>query len=74
MCTDGIGTKKNVFIVSATNRPDTLDTTLMKPGRLDQLIFIPMPYFKSRLGILRATLRKSPVSKDVDLSYMSAQT
>jgi len=71
---DGIGTKKNVFIIGATNRPDTLDTALMRPGRLDQLIFIPMPDFESRLGILRATLRKSPVSKDVDLSYMSAQT
>merc|ERR1712084_115124 len=71
---DGIGTKKNVFTIGATNRPDTLDTALMRPGRLDQLIFIPMPDFESRLGILRATLRKSPVSKDVDLSYMSAQT
>merc|ERR1712084_31449 len=71
---DGIGVKKNVFIIGATNRPDTLDTALMRPGRLDQLIYIPMPDFESRLGILRATLRKSPVSKDVDLSYMSAQT
>merc|ERR1712086_1157208 len=46
----------------------------MRPGRLDQLIYIPMPDFDSRLGILRATLRKSPVSKDVDLSYLATQT
>merc|ERR1739845_234249 len=71
---DGVGAKKNVFIVGATNRPDIIDTALMRPGRLDQLIYIPMPDFDSRLGILRATLRKSPISKDVDLSYMSAQT
>ena len=71
---DGIGSKKNVFIVGATNRPDIIDTALMRPGRLDQLIYIPMPDFESRLGILRATLRKSPVSKDVDLSYLAAQT
>merc|ERR1712127_686957 len=40
----------------------------------DQLIYIPMPDFESRLSILRATLRKSPISKDVDLSYMASQT
>ena len=71
---DGVGAKKNVFIIGATNRPDIIDTALMRPGRLDQLIYIPMPDFESRLGILRATLRKSPISKDVDLSYMATQT
>merc|ERR1711971_622843 len=71
---DGIGAKKNVFIIGATNRPDIIDTALMRPGRLDQLIYIPLPDFDSRLGILRATLRKSPVSKEVDLSYLASQT
>merc|ERR1712032_484794 len=71
---DGVGAKKNVFIIGATNRPDIIDTALMRPGRLDQLIYIPMPDFESRLQILRATLRKSPVSKDVDLSYLASQT
>lgn len=71
---DGIGAKKNVFIIGATNRPDIIDTALMRPGRLDQLIYIPMPDYDSRLSILRATLRKSPVAKDVDLSYLAAQT
>merc|ERR1712086_674234 len=71
---DGIGAKKNVFIIGATNRPDIIDTALMRPGRLDQLLYIPMPDYDSRLGILRATLRKSPVSKEVDLAYLSAQT
>merc|ERR1712230_193604 len=71
---DGVGSKKNVFIIGATNRPDIIDTALMRPGRLDQLIYIPMPDFESRLSILRATLRKSPVSKEVDLSYLASQT
>lgn len=71
---DGVGAKKNVFIIGATNRPDIIDTALMRPGRLDQLIYIPMPDYESRLSILRATLRKSPVSKDVDLSYLASQT
>merc|ERR1711976_426880 len=71
---DGVGAKKNVFIIGATNRPDIIDTALMRPGRLDQLIYIPMPDFESRLSILRATLRKSPVSKEVDLNYLASQT
>merc|ERR1740139_1506449 len=50
---DGIGAKKNVFIIGATNRPDIIDTALMRPGRLDQLIYIPMPDYDSRLSILR---------------------
>merc|ERR1712232_991723 len=71
---DGVGAKKNVFIIGATNRPDIIDTALMRPGRLDQLIYIPMPDYDSRLSILRATLRKSPVSKEVDLAYLASQT
>jgi transitional endoplasmic reticulum ATPase len=71
---DGVGAKKNVFIIGATNRPDIIDTALMRPGRLDQLIYIPMPDFESRLSILRATLRKSPVAKEVDLAYLASQT
>ncbi len=71
---DGVGAKKNVFIIGATNRPDIIDTALMRPGRLDQLIYIPMPDYESRLSILRATLRKSPISKDVDLAYLASQT
>jgi len=72
---DGFGDrKKNVFIIGATNRPDILDPALIRPGRLDQLMYIPMPDFGSRLEILRANLRKSPLSKDVDLSYLASQT
>lgn len=71
---DGVGAKKNVFIIGATNRPDIIDTALMRPGRLDQLIYIPMPDYESRLSILRATLRKSPIAKEVDLAYLASQT
>merc|ERR1711937_141274 len=68
---DGIGAKKNVFIIGATNRPDIIDAALMRPGRLDQLIYIPMPDLESRQSILKATLRKSPVSPDVPLDYLA---
>merc|ERR1712005_22871 len=63
---DGVGSKKNVFIIGATNRPDIIDTALMRPGRLDQLIYIPMPDRAARESILKAVLRKSPVSEGVD--------
>merc|ERR1712227_177515 len=68
---DGMGSKKNVFIIGATNRPDIIDSAILRPGRLDQLIYIPLPDEPSRLAILKACLRKSPVAKDVDLSYLS---
>jgi len=71
---DGMNSKKNVFIIGATNRPDIIDTALMRPGRLDQLIFIPMPDLGSRQSILRSVLRKSPVSSEVDLDYLATQT
>lgn len=68
------GNKKNVFIIGATNRPDILDTALIRPGRLDQLIYIPMPDYASRLSILKATLRHTPICSDVDLEYLAAKT
>lgn len=71
---DGMGKKKQVFIIGATNRPDIIDTALMRPGRLDQLIYIPMPDVESRKSILKAVLRKSPVSKDVDLNFLAEKT
>jgi len=67
---DGVGAKKNIFIVGATNRPEIMDEALLRPGRLDQLIYIPLPDQPSRLGILRANLRKTPLSKDVDLNFI----
>lgn len=71
---DGMQSKKSVFIIGATNRPDIIDTALMRPGRLDQLIFIPMPDLASRKSILKSILRKSPVSPDVDLQYLAEHT
>ena len=71
---DGMGAKKNVFIIGATNRPDIIDPAVLRPGRLDQLIYIPLPDEKSREAILKANLRKSPIAKDVDLSYIAKVT
>ncbi|QCE14531.1 cell division cycle protein 48 homolog [Vigna unguiculata] len=71
---DGMTAKKTVFIIGATNRPDIIDPALLRPGRLDQLIYIPLPDQSSRLQIFKACLRKSPISKDVDLQALSSYT
>lgn len=71
---DGMNAKKNVFVIGATNRPDQIDTALLRPGRLDQLIYIPLPDEASRLSVLNATLRKSPIAKDVDLALIAKHT
>merc|ERR1712226_595717 len=68
---DGMGAKKNVFIIGATNRPDIIDAAILRPGRLDQLIYIPLPDEASRVSILKSNLRKTPVSKNVDMQYMA---
>lgn len=71
---DGVGSKKNVFVIGATNRPDTIDPALIRGGRLDQMIYIGMPDFEARISVLRASLRKSKVAKDVDLAQIAAVT
>lgn len=70
---DGIGVKKSVFIVGATNRPDILDDALLRPGRLDQLVYIPLPDIKSRVSILKAILRKTPINANIDLEYIATK-
>ncbi|KHM98917.1 Cell division cycle protein 48 like [Glycine soja] len=71
---DGMNVKKTVFIIGATNRPDIIDSALLWPGRLDQLIYIPLPDQESRYQIFKACMRKSPVSKDVDLRALAEYT
>jgi transitional endoplasmic reticulum ATPase len=71
---DGMNQKKNVFIIGATNRPDQIDPALLRPGRLDQLIYIPLPDEVSRISILKAALKKSPVSPEVDIKFLANKT
>lgn len=71
---DGMTSKKNVFVIGATNRPEQLDNALCRPGRLDTLVYVPLPNESSRAGILKAQLRKTPVADDVDLNYIASRT
>ena len=58
----------------APYRPDIIDPAILRPGRLDQLIYIPLPDEASRLSILKAVLRKSPIAADVDLNHLGKVT
>ena len=71
---DGVNAKKSIFFIGATNRPDILDEALLRPGRLDQLIYIPLPDETSRYSILKANLRKTPIAADVDLHFIAKLT
>lgn len=71
---DGMGERGNVFIIGATNRPDTMDPAILRTGRLDQMIFIPMPDKTSRLSIFRALLRKADVSPRVNFLKLAEKT
>jgi len=71
---DGVGARKNVFVIGATNRPDILDPAVIRPGRLDQLIYIPLPDLKSRSAIFKAALRKAPLAKDIDIEVLARST
>ena len=71
---DGIGGGKTLFIIGATNRPDILDPGIMRPGRLDQLIYIPLPDHPSREAIFKASLRKSPIEPGLTFSKLADVT
>jgi transitional endoplasmic reticulum ATPase len=71
---DGMGSGKTLFIIGATNRPDILDPGIMRPGRLDQLIYIPLPDRESRVSIFKANLRKSPIAPDIDMETLADAT
>jgi len=71
---DGVGAKKNLFIIGATNRPEILDEALLRPGRLDQLIYIPLPDKPSRVAIMKALTRKAPVAANIYLDFIADLT
>lgn len=71
---DGVESRKSVFIIGATNRPDILDPAVMRPGHLDQLVYIPLPDYGSRVSIFKANLRKCPLDPGVDIEKLALAT
>ncbi|KAH7139364.1 P-loop containing nucleoside triphosphate hydrolase protein [Dendryphion nanum] len=71
---DGIEALKQVSIIGATNRPDVLDSALIRPGRFDARIHIGLPNEAARKQILEIHNRKQPLADDVDLSLVASKT
>jgi ribosome biogenesis ATPase len=68
---DGLDPRKGVYVVAATNRPDMIDPAMLRPGRLDKLLFVPLPPADGRASILRALTRKTPLAPGVDLAAVA---
>ena len=71
---DGFEMKDNIILIAATNRPDILDPALLRPGRFDRQIVVDRPDRPGRRAILDVHSRGKPISKDIDLDALAAQT
>jgi ribosome biogenesis ATPase len=67
---DGLESRRDVFVIAATNRPDIIDSAMLRPGRLDKLLYVPLPSREDRGEILRTLARKTPLADDVDLTEL----
>lgn len=71
---DGFDTNTTVIIIAATNRPDVLDPALMRPGRFDRQVVVPLPDIQGRSQILTVHMRKVPIAADVDANIVARGT
>jgi cell division protease FtsH len=71
---DGFNTDKGVIMMAATNRPDILDSALLRPGRFDRQIMIDKPDLNGRIEVLNVHLKKIKISADLDIKLLASQT
>ncbi|UCD82944.1 MAG: ATP-dependent zinc metalloprotease FtsH, partial [Desulfobacterales bacterium] len=71
---DGFESNEGVILISATNRPDVLDPALLRPGRFDRQVVVPLPDIVGREKILKVHLKKTPIAPDVDPAILSKGT
>jgi len=71
---DGLQDLSDILIIGATNRPDILDTALLRPGRFDRIILVPVPDIKTRKEIFKVHTKGMPLDKDVDVSQLVEKT
>ncbi|MEW5760226.1 MAG: CDC48 family AAA ATPase [Candidatus Thermoplasmatota archaeon] len=71
---DGLEELKDIVVLCASNRPDMIDKALLRPGRIDRLIYIPPPGKKERKRIFEIHLKNKPLAKDVDLDELAEKT
>lgn len=69
---DGLEERKQIFIIAATNRPDIIDPAMLRPGRLDKLLYVPLPSKEDRLSILQTITKDLPLIKEGDLINLEA--
>jgi transitional endoplasmic reticulum ATPase len=70
---DGVEDLRNVVVIGATNRPDLIDSALLRPGRLERLVYVPPPDGEARAAILKATARSVPLDDSVDLDALGLE-
>lgn len=71
---DGFDSNEGIILIAATNRPDILDSALLRPGRFDRRIVVNMPDVKGREDIFKVHVKKIPLDKDVDLKVLARST
>ena len=71
---DGVESLEGVIIIAATNRPDIIDPALLRPGRIDRLVYVPLPDDNTRKEIFEIQFRSIPISNDVELDTMVAMS
>jgi transitional endoplasmic reticulum ATPase len=71
---DGLEELRGVIVIGATNRPTLLDPALLRPGRFDELIYVPVPEVEGRLQILKIHTSGMPLASDVDLQHLADAT
>ena len=71
---DGFPTEQSVIVMAATNRPETLDPALMRPGRFDRHVLVDRPDVKGREAILKVHIRKIKADDDIDLKHLARLT
>jgi transitional endoplasmic reticulum ATPase len=71
---DGVESLRDVVVIGATNRPDLVDPALLRPGRLERLVFVPPPDAAARGQILAASAKSVPLDPAVDLTALGART
>ncbi len=71
---DGLEELRNVIIIAATNRPDIIDSALLRPGRFDRLLFVPPPGLEARKQIFKIHTSKTPLAEDVNVEEFARRT
>ena len=64
---DGLEDRKQIFIIAATNRPDIIDPAMLRPGRLDKLLYVPLPDGNDRISIIQTLIRNLPIDKNINV-------